>query len=113
MQIVHTGNRLPFERDDDVPFAQARTFRRTVLFYPEHDHAGDGQEEVYLALKGSGWIDVEGERVELDRDVFVRIPAGVRRKVYAGTDGLKMLVVGACPGEVYKIPEASELTGVA
>jgi len=81
--------------------------------YPEHDHAGDGQEEVYLALKGSGWIDVEGERVELDRDVFVRIPAGVRRKVHAGTDGLKMLVVGACPGEVYKIPEASELTGVA
>ena len=33
--------------------------------YPEHDHAHDGQEEAYIALKGSGWIDVEGERVEL------------------------------------------------
>ncbi len=34
--------------------------------YPEHDHAENGQEEVYLALGGSGWMDIEGERVELD-----------------------------------------------
>ena len=33
--------------------------------YPEHDHTHDGQEEAYLALKGSGWIEIEGERVEL------------------------------------------------
>src|ERR1700685_1265220 len=32
--------------------------------YPLHDHAESGQEEVFLALKGSGWIDIEGERVE-------------------------------------------------
>ena len=36
--------------------------------YPEHDHAESGQEEVYLALGGSGWIDIEGERVELDAE---------------------------------------------
>ena len=34
--------------------------------YPEHDHAESGQEEVFLALGGSGWIEIEGERVELD-----------------------------------------------
>ena len=47
--------------------------------YPEHDHAHDRQEEVYVALQGSGLIDVDGERVELDKDVFVRIGPGAKR----------------------------------
>ena len=25
--------------------------------YPEHDHAGDGQEEVFMAIRGGGEID--------------------------------------------------------
>ncbi|MGD0453404.1 MAG: hypothetical protein ABSB69_07385 [Solirubrobacteraceae bacterium] len=79
--------------------------------YPEHDHVEDGQEEVYLALAGSGWIDVEGERVELDRDVFVRVGAAARRKVHSGPDGLRVLVLGACPDEPYKIKPFSELGG--
>ena len=77
--------------------------------YPEHDHAGDGQEEVYAALDGSGWIDVEGERVEFDKETLVRVPPGTKRKVYAGPQGLRMLVVGASPGEAYKAPEMTEL----
>jgi quercetin dioxygenase-like cupin family protein len=81
--------------------------------YPEHDHAGDGQEEVYTALKGSGWIDVEGDRVELEPGVFVRIAAGTKRKVQSGDDGLEMLVLGACPGKSYEAPEVTELESVA
>ena len=77
--------------------------------YPEHDHEKDGQEEVYVALKGSGWIDIEGERVELTKDLFVRIAAGTKRKVHAGPDGLQMLVIGGCPGEAYKASPFSEL----
>ena len=78
--------------------------------YPEHDHAGDGQEEVYLALDGAGWIDVEGERVDLGEGLFVRVPAGVKRKVFSGPSGLRVLVLGGCPGEPYKIPANTELT---
>jgi quercetin dioxygenase-like cupin family protein len=81
--------------------------------YPEHDHAGDGQEEVYTALKGSGWIDVEGDRVELEPGVFVRIAAGTKRKVQSGDDGLEKLVLGACPGKSYEAPEVTELESVA
>ncbi len=77
--------------------------------YPEHDHAADGQEEVYVALEGSGWIDVEGERVELDKDTFVRIGPGTKRRVHSGPEGLQMLVIGGCPGEPYKIAPFSEL----
>jgi mannose-6-phosphate isomerase-like protein (cupin superfamily) len=78
--------------------------------YPEHDHAENGQEEVYLALKGSGWIDIDGERVDLDEDMLVRVAGGVKRKVHAGPDGLKMLVLGGCPGKAYEVSEVTELS---
>jgi quercetin dioxygenase-like cupin family protein len=77
--------------------------------HPEHDHAKDGQEEVYAVLSGSGWIDIEGERVELKSDVLVRVGPSVKRKVYAGPGGLQMLVLGGCPGEPFKISPLTEL----
>ena len=78
--------------------------------YPEHDHTHDGQEEVYLALKGSGWIDVEGERVELAPGVMVRVGPGSKRKVHSGPEGIEMLVIGGRPGQVYEVSELTELT---
>ena len=78
--------------------------------YPEHDHLDDGQEEVYMALDGGGWIDIEGERVELYPGVMVRIAPHTRRKVFSGPMGLEMLTIGACPGEPYKIVPFTELT---
>jgi mannose-6-phosphate isomerase-like protein (cupin superfamily) len=81
--------------------------------YPEHDHAEDGQEEVYVALAGSGWIDVEGERVDFNDDMLVRVASGTKRKVHAGPNGLQMLVIGGCPGEPYKIAQASRLDAEA
>lgn len=77
--------------------------------YPEHDHAESGQEEMFCVLAGSGWMDVEGERVELDGETFVRVAADTRRKVHAGPDGLRMLVVGGCPGGAYEIAPGTEL----
>ncbi len=81
--------------------------------YPEHDHAGDGQEEVYVVLDGSGTMDVEGDRVELDRETLVSVPSGIKRKVFAGPQGLRMLVLGGCPGKAYEAPEMTELEPVA
>lgn len=78
--------------------------------YPEHDHADSGQEEVFLAIGGSGWMDIEGERVDLDNETFVRVAPGTKRKVQSGPDGLRMLVIGGCPGEAYTASELSELT---
>jgi mannose-6-phosphate isomerase-like protein (cupin superfamily) len=81
--------------------------------YPEHDHAETEQEEVYLALSGSGTLDVEGEQVQLDPETFVRVGATAKRKVIAGPEGIRMLVIGGSPGKVYEAPEATELTGAA
>jgi hypothetical protein len=77
--------------------------------YPEHDHAESGQEEVFLAIGGSGWIDVEGERVDLDRKTFVRVGPQAKRKVFAGPDGLRLLAIGGAPGEPYKVVPVTEL----
>jgi hypothetical protein len=77
--------------------------------YPEHDHGESGQEEVYLALGGSGWIEVDGERVRLDGETVVRVGPEPRRKVFAGPEGLRLLAIGGAPGEAYEIVPATEL----
>jgi mannose-6-phosphate isomerase-like protein (cupin superfamily) len=77
--------------------------------YPEHDHAGDGQEEVYLVIRGGGEIDIEGERHALDPDTMVRVSAGTKRKVYPGDDGIRVVVVGGVPGSAYEVRDFTEL----
>jgi mannose-6-phosphate isomerase-like protein (cupin superfamily) len=78
--------------------------------YPEHDHAESAQEEVFVALSGSGWLEIDGERVDLDNETIIRVGAEARRKVFAGPQGLRMLALGGCPGAAYKIVESTELT---
>jgi hypothetical protein len=80
--------------------------------YPEHDHAEDGQEEVYVTLGGGGELEIEGERFPLDGDHIARVAAGTKRKVWPGTDGIRVLVLGGYPGGAYEAPEISRL-GVA
>jgi mannose-6-phosphate isomerase-like protein (cupin superfamily) len=77
--------------------------------YPEHDHAESGQEEVFYAISGGGTIEVDGERIELDGETFVRVGPDARRKVFAGPAGLRMIVIGGAPGEPYKIVASTEL----
>jgi mannose-6-phosphate isomerase-like protein (cupin superfamily) len=78
--------------------------------YPQHDHAESGQEEVFLALKGSGWIEIEGERVDLEPGIFVRVGPEPKRKVFAGPEGIELLALGAAPGAVYEPPELTQLS---
>ena len=63
----------------------------------EHDEAESGQEEVYVALAGSGEIRVGGESVPLAPGRYVLVPPGVRRQVIAGSEGLSYLAVGGIP----------------
>jgi mannose-6-phosphate isomerase-like protein (cupin superfamily) len=77
--------------------------------YPEHDHSGDGQEEVYVVLRGSGSIDIAGERFDLDPEVLVRVGPGVMRKIYSGPEGLRLAAVGGVPGKAYEPSKNSQL----
>jgi mannose-6-phosphate isomerase-like protein (cupin superfamily) len=77
--------------------------------YPEHDHAEDGQEEVFFALRGGGEIEIDGQRFPLDADHVARVAAGTKRKVWPGPDGLRLLALGGVPGGSYEAPDVSKL----
>jgi mannose-6-phosphate isomerase-like protein (cupin superfamily) len=77
--------------------------------YPEHDHAESGQEEVFATLSGSGWMDIEGDRVEMEPQTLIRIGPATKRKVHSGPDGLRMLAIGGCPGAAYEVAAGTEL----
>lgn len=77
--------------------------------YPEHDHEQDGQEEVYVTLRGSGELEIEGERFPLDDDHVARVGPGIKRKVWPGDDGIRLLVLGGKAGESYEAPDITKL----
>ena len=63
----------------------------------EHDERESGQEEVYIPLRGSGVLRVEGEEVRLEPGRYVLVEPGATRQVVAGPEGLSYAVVGAVP----------------
>lgn len=58
-----------------------------------HSHAT--QEEVYVAVRGSGRMKLDDEIVELREWDAVRVPPGTWRGFEAGPEGLEILVIGA------------------
>ena len=83
--------------------------------YPEHDHSAEGiggrmfekrpgqlgQEEVYIALRGSADVEVDGHRYPLDADHVIRVGPTAKRKVLPGPDGIRLLAIGGVPGQAF------------
>jgi mannose-6-phosphate isomerase-like protein (cupin superfamily) len=78
-------------------------------YYPEHDHTHDNQEEVFLVMRGGGEIEIAGERFPLDDNHVARVAPTVKRKVWPGPDGIRMVVLGGVPGGVYEAPDLTKL----
>jgi uncharacterized cupin superfamily protein len=70
-----------------------------------HDEAETGQQELYVALRGSGEVVAGETRLPLDPEHLVRVDAGVDRVLAAGPEGLRVLCVGGVPGSPYVAPE--------
>jgi mannose-6-phosphate isomerase-like protein (cupin superfamily) len=72
-----------------------------------HDESESGQEELYIALRGSGHvlIDAEDKKLPLDADHLVKVDPGVARTLTSGPEGLRALCVGGTPGKAYEIQE--------
>ena len=60
-----------------------------------HDHAGDGQEEVYVLVEGSATVTVEGEGVELDAGDALRVAPEETRQITNGDAESQFVLVGA------------------
>src|SRR2546423_13986290 len=70
--------------------------------YPEHDHGEDGQEEVYVVLRGSGEFDIEGERVPVDSERILRVPAGTKRQLPPRPEGVRGPALGRVPRQAHQ-----------
>jgi mannose-6-phosphate isomerase-like protein (cupin superfamily) len=69
--------------------------------YPDHDHAKDGQEEVYVALRGSAELHAGAETFTLEPGTLARVGSGQKRKIVPGPDGVMILAIGGTPGKAY------------
>ena len=77
--------------------------------YPDHDHPG-GQEEVYVVLRGTGELDVDGgDTVALDPETIVRVGPETKRRIRPGADGMRLIAIGGTPGQAYEAPAYSEV----
>ena len=74
-----------------------------------HDESGSGQEELYVALAGSGAVLIgdERERVALDPECAVRVAPATSRRLASGPEGMRVLIIGGVPGQAYVAPEWS------
>ncbi len=79
--------------------------------YPEHNHVEDGQEEVYVVIRGSAEIEIDGQRIPLDPETIVRVGPGATRRIFPGPQGVRILALGAVPGAVYQPPDFSKIEG--
>ncbi len=70
----------------------------------EHDHADSNQEEVYVVVRGSGALRVDGEEIELKPGRFVRVDPSSTRVPVAGDDGLEFVTFGAPLDGKYEPP---------
>ncbi|WP_132056926.1 cupin domain-containing protein [Halorussus amylolyticus] len=61
----------------------------------EHDHAEDGQEEVYVLLDGSATVTVDGEDVSLESGEALRISPDATRQIRNGDTESTFVLVGA------------------
>jgi mannose-6-phosphate isomerase-like protein (cupin superfamily) len=97
----------------------ARSFGMQILqmppgggeFYPNHDHADTGAEEVYVVLSGEADFEIEGERVHIGPETAIRVGATTHRKIHPGPAGVRILALSGVPGGAYSPPAYTELGG--
>jgi mannose-6-phosphate isomerase-like protein (cupin superfamily) len=64
----------------------------------EHDETGSGQEEVNVAIRGSGTYRIDGEEVPVRVGDCFRFDPETTRCPIAGPDGLTLIAIGARRG---------------
>lgn len=69
--------------------------------HPEHDHAGDGQEEVYVVLSGAVSLITADRTYDLRAGDMCRVAPTVRRKLVTGDTSARVLALGGTPGAAF------------
>src|SRR5205085_1729211 len=70
---------------------QVMSFPANFESYFEHDHADDGQEEVYTPISGTVYLIVDGEEHELTPGTFARVGPAQRRNFVTRGEPARLL----------------------
>ena len=112
--IHHGAVKLAGDELGTVSFGmQVFDFPAGFRDYPAHDHAEDGQEEVYVVLDGSAEFEIAGTRTPADVGTMLRVEPTARRTLTAGPEGVRILAIGCATDGAYERPEAFRLAGRA
>ena len=60
-----------------------------------HDHIGDGADDVYAIVNGTGTVVVDGQEVPVQPGLFIAVTPESVRQVRAGESGLVFIAVCA------------------
>jgi len=61
----------------------------------EHDHAEEGQEEVYVLVDGEATVTVDGEDITMEAGDALRLAPGEKRRIQNGETESQFVLVGA------------------
>lgn len=84
---------------------QVLDFPAGFTHYPEHDHADEDQEEVYVVMSGSVEFVIDGERVALQPGSILWVDPASKRSATPGPEGVRILALGCSRGKPYERPE--------
>ena len=76
--------------------------------FNEHDESDDGNEELYLVLRGRAAFELDGERIDAPAGSLVFAHPDVKRTAFAEEPGTTILAIGGVPGQAYE-PHGWEL----
>ena len=74
----------------------------------EHDESDEGNEELYLVLRGRAVFELDGERLEAPAGTLVFAHPAVKRTAFAEEPGTTIIALGGVPGKAYE-PDGWEL----
>jgi len=60
-----------------------------------HDHADQGQEEVYVCVDGRATVTVDGDEVDMTDGDALRLSPDAQRQITTGDEGSRFVLVGA------------------
>src|SRR4051812_50015231 len=83
---------------------QVEDFPPDATQYPEHDHSGDGMEEVYTALDGNAILQVGNQEYVLEPGTFARVGPGGTSRLLTRDEGARCLPHGPAPGGASEPP---------
>ncbi len=65
--------------------------------YPDHDHADDGQEEVYYVISGQATLTIDGTEHPLRAGSIAYVPSGHSRRFTTPDGSVQFLAIGGTP----------------